>query len=100
VEGETAFWTKIGAARAHDHGEGFDLQLSALPLTGRPVIRRSSGSGPMEPPSPPRIIHSYCIKLMRRLPTASADFILADAPYLVRYRDRGGRTVANHEHGC
>ncbi|MBM7046573.1 MULTISPECIES: DNA methyltransferase [Rhizobium] len=32
---------------------------------------------------------------MQRLPNGSADFILTDPPYLVRYRDRQGRTVAN-----
>lgn len=47
-----------------------------------------------------RIVHGDCIKLMRRLPTASVDFILTDPPYLVRYRDRHGRTVANdNNHG-
>jgi site-specific DNA-methyltransferase (adenine-specific) len=32
---------------------------------------------------------------MRQLPAASVDFILTDPPYLVRYRSRDGRTVAN-----
>lgn len=44
-----------------------------------------------------RVIHGDCIKLMRRLPTASVDFVLTDPPYLVRYRDRSGRTVANDD---
>lgn len=46
-------------------------------------------------PAVNRIMHGDCIKLMRRLPTASVDLILTDPPYLVRYRDRLGRTVAN-----
>ncbi|ABC90762.1 probable DNA-methyltransferase protein (hemagglutinin-associated protein) [Rhizobium etli CFN 42] len=33
--------------------------------------------------------------LMQRLQGGSVDFILTDPPYLVRYRDRRGRTVAN-----
>ncbi|MER9586484.1 hypothetical protein [Mesorhizobium sp. M0276] len=36
-----------------------------------------------------------CIEQMQRLAAGSVDFILTDPPYLVRYRDRSGRTVAN-----
>lgn len=39
-EGKDTYWTKIGAAWAHDDGEGFNLSLSALPLNGRLVIRK------------------------------------------------------------
>lgn len=39
-EGETAFWTRIGAAKPHDDGEGFNLYLSCVPLDGRLVIRK------------------------------------------------------------
>ena len=46
-----------------------------------------------------RVMHGDCIKLMRRLDTASVDFALTDPPYLVRYRDRFGRTVANDDNG-
>lgn len=38
-EGEKAFWTKIGAAWPHNDGEGFNINLSAVPLNGRLVIR-------------------------------------------------------------
>jgi hypothetical protein len=38
-EGEAAFWTKIGAAWAHGDGQGFNLSLSAVPLSGRIVLR-------------------------------------------------------------
>lgn len=39
-EGETAFWTRIGAAWAHEDGDGLNLQLSCLPLSGRLVVRK------------------------------------------------------------
>jgi len=39
-EGEAAFWTKVGAAWPHEDGEGFNIQLTALPLTGRLVVRK------------------------------------------------------------
>jgi site-specific DNA-methyltransferase (adenine-specific) len=38
-----------------------------------------------------------CIGLMRGLPADSVDFILTDPPYLVNYRDRSGRRVANDD---
>ena len=41
------------------------------------------------------IANGDCIEVMRSLPWASVDFILTDPPYLVNYRDRTGRSVAN-----
>lgn len=38
-EGDTAFWTKIGAAWPHQDGKGFNIQLSCMPLNGRLVVR-------------------------------------------------------------
>ncbi len=39
-EGDKAHWTKIGAAWAHNDREGFNIQLTALPLTGRVTVRK------------------------------------------------------------
>lgn len=39
-EGENAYWTKIGSAWTHEDREGFNIQLTALPLTGRLVVRK------------------------------------------------------------
>lgn len=39
-EGDKAFWTKIGAAWPTNNGEGFTVQLSALPMNGRLVIQK------------------------------------------------------------
>jgi hypothetical protein len=47
--------------------------------------------------TPNRILHGDCVEVMRLLPAESVDFILTDPPYLVKYRDRGGRTVANDD---
>jgi DNA modification methylase len=41
------------------------------------------------------ITHGDCIQAMRAMPASSVDFILADPPYLVSYRDRDGRTIQN-----
>ena len=38
-----------------------------------------------------------CIDVMRSMPWACVDFILTDPPYLVNYRDRSGRRVANDD---
>lgn len=43
TKGETgevsAEWLKIGAAWLHKDGKGFDLNLEALPVSGRVVLR-------------------------------------------------------------
>jgi site-specific DNA-methyltransferase (adenine-specific) len=36
-----------------------------------------------------------CIDVMDYMPAGCVDFILTDPPYLVRYRDRWGRSIAN-----
>ena len=38
-EGDSAFWTKIGAAWAHEDNEGYNVSLTALPINGRLVVR-------------------------------------------------------------
>lgn len=38
-----------------------------------------------------------CIDLMAAMPARSVDFILTDPPYLVRYKDRTGRSLANDD---
>lgn len=45
-------------------------------------------------------IQGDCIAVMAQLPAGSADFILTDPPYLVSYRDRSGRTVANDDNAA
>ncbi|MGE0677203.1 DNA methyltransferase [Pseudolabrys sp.] len=53
----------------------------------------------MSPTWRPRnvVIHGGCVEVMRRMAPASVDFVLTDPPYLVRYRDRHGRTVVNDD---
>lgn len=41
--------------------------------------------------------HDDCVQLMRRMDAASVDFILTDPPYICRYRDSSGRTIANDD---
>jgi hypothetical protein len=38
--GERNFWQPIGAAWAHGDGEGFNLKLDYLPLTGAEIVIR------------------------------------------------------------
>lgn len=45
------------------------------------------------------IQHGDCIALMKALPARSVDFILTDPPYLVRYKSRDGRSIANDDNG-
>ena len=44
-DGDTAFWTRIGAAWAHQDGQGFNLSLAAVPHSGRLVLRRNKEGG-------------------------------------------------------
>jgi DNA modification methylase len=45
------------------------------------------------------ILNTDCIGAMRSFERASVDFILTDPPYVARFRDRQGRTVANDDNG-
>lgn len=38
-EGDKAHWTKVGCVWTHADGEGFNISLSAVPLSGRLVAR-------------------------------------------------------------
>jgi hypothetical protein len=38
-EGKDAIWTPIGAAWANQDGKGFSVNVDALPITGRIVMR-------------------------------------------------------------
>ena len=38
-DGDRAYWTNIGCAWAHGDGQGFNVQLSAIPVGGRLIIR-------------------------------------------------------------
>ena len=42
------------------------------------------------------IVLGDCVEIMRQIPANSLDFILADPPYLVNYRDRDGRSIQNN----
>jgi site-specific DNA-methyltransferase (adenine-specific) len=44
-----------------------------------------------------RVTCGDCIDVMAHLPARSIDFVLTDPPYLVNYRDRSGRRVANDD---
>jgi site-specific DNA-methyltransferase (adenine-specific) len=43
------------------------------------------------------VLTGDCIKLMRELAAQTVDLIVTDPPYLVHYRGRDGRTVANDD---
>ncbi len=42
-----------------------------------------------------QVHHGDCIEAMRTMASGTVDFILTDPPYVTRYRDRSGRSVAN-----
>lgn len=44
-----------------------------------------------------KILQGDCTRLLQLVPDSGVDFALTDPPYLVRYRDRHGRTLANDD---
>jgi DNA modification methylase len=44
-----------------------------------------------------QVIQGDCKAVLQTLPNESVDFVLTDPPYLVRYKDRSGRTIANDD---
>jgi DNA modification methylase len=42
-----------------------------------------------------QIIQGDCLQVLPELPAESIDFVLTDPPYLGRFKDRSGRTLAN-----
>lgn len=42
-----------------------------------------------------QIIHGDCNEVLKTIPANTADFVLTDPPYFVRYKDRNGRTIQN-----
>jgi site-specific DNA-methyltransferase (adenine-specific) len=45
------------------------------------------------------VFNADCTDVMQAFDTGAVDFILTDPPYVTRYRDRSGRTVANDDNG-
>lgn len=41
-EGEASHWTEIGAAWANTDGKGFSINLDAIPVTGRIIMRENT----------------------------------------------------------
>lgn len=46
------------------------------------------------------VLQGNCVDLLPSLEAASIDLILTDPPYLVDYKDRSGRTIANDDNDC
>jgi site-specific DNA-methyltransferase (adenine-specific) len=61
------------------------------------IIRTFRNQSASAPSSANAVLHGDCITRMAGLPSNTADLILTDPPYLVSYRDRDGRTVANDD---
>jgi site-specific DNA-methyltransferase (adenine-specific) len=70
-------------------------EATFIPPTGT-VARQSIAVAPTPPATfINRIISADCLDLLPELPGRSVDFVFTDPPYLTRYCDRSGRTVAN-----
>jgi site-specific DNA-methyltransferase (adenine-specific) len=49
------------------------------------------------PVLPDSLLHGDCLEVMRGIASASIDLIVTDPPYLVRYKSRDGRSIANDD---
>ena len=45
------------------------------------------------------VLHGDCVEIMRTMQPGSVDLVITDPPYITRYADRSGRTVANDDNG-
>ena len=43
------------------------------------------------------VLNGDCVEIMRTLPTGSVDLVVTDPPYITRYTDSSGRSVANDD---
>ncbi len=50
-EGQDDYWLNIGAAFAHQDGDGFNVMLQALPIGGKIVLRPPKDKGEEEQPA-------------------------------------------------
>jgi DNA modification methylase len=41
------------------------------------------------------VLHGDCVQVLQTVPAESIDAVITDPPYLVGYRDRSGRSIAN-----
>jgi adenine-specific DNA-methyltransferase len=44
-----------------------------------------------------QVICGDCVQIMQKMPTECVDLVITDPPYIARYRDRSGRSVANDD---
>ncbi|SMX28221.1 hypothetical protein TRP8649_02336 [Pelagimonas phthalicica] len=55
-EGNKSYWSKIAVAWAHKDGQGFNVQMDAMPVDGKLVLRTvpedHDGTGEVIEPSP------------------------------------------------
>lgn len=87
---------QIRFTRQHDwtRNERWETE-PAKPAQFTPVKRRACQ--PQLAPYLNRITLADCTTEMRKLPDGCVDLIVTDPPYLVRFRDRSGRTIANDD---
>ena len=46
------------------------------------------------------VLQGDCVQIMRGMQSGSVDFVVTDPPYITRYCDRSGRSVANDDNTC
>jgi DNA modification methylase len=68
--------------------------------TQRGTVNTQISAPALAAPAPRHtLIHGDCIQVLAQREAASVDFVLTDPPYVVNYRDRSGRSLANDDNG-
>jgi hypothetical protein len=52
-EGQDDWWSEIGGAFAHADGKGFNIQLHAMPVNGKIVLRTPKAEDERQQDQPP-----------------------------------------------
>ncbi len=85
-----------GALRSRSYDkDGSTRYVTEIRITS--VKKEGDDESPSDTLGTGRVIRDDCLAALPQLAPASVDFILTDPPYLVKYRDRKGRTVANDD---
>lgn len=74
-----------------------DLAVTPTPAAIGTAVAAVEAYRPDPRPWENAILKGDCSKVLRRMPDACVDMVLTDPPYLVRYKDRAGRTVPNDD---
>jgi DNA modification methylase len=67
------------------------------PITNRGTTMTTSTFTTTDAANLNTVLQGDCVQIMRGMQAGSVDFVVTDPPYITRYADRSGRSVANDD---